>query len=127
MNAAGPKILIVEDSIVSAMMMEATINRKKPEFQVRIRKSLSGGIEELGSFEPNLVILDAILPDATAAETLAAIPIFRRAACVIVVSGDHDLKNEALRMGANDFIAKAIGENAQPFIDHINALLPQCL
>lgn len=121
-----PKILIVEDSIVSAMMMEATINRKKPEFQVRIRKSLAGGLEELARFDPDLVILDATLPDATAQETLASIPVFRRQACVIVVSGDHELEAEARRMGANDFMGKAIGENAQPFIDRVNSLLPQC-
>jgi DNA-binding response OmpR family regulator len=108
------------------MMMEATINRKKPEFQVRVRRSLSGGLEEFAKFQPNIVILDANLPDANAQETLAAVPLFRRQACVIVVSGDHELKRQALAFGANDFIGKSIGENAQPFMDHVNALIPQC-
>jgi DNA-binding response OmpR family regulator len=121
-----PKILIVEDSIVSAMMMEATINRKKPAFQVRVRRSLNGGLEEFSRFDPDLVILDAILPDATVAESLAAIPVFRQRAFVIVVSGDHELKEEALRNGANDFMGKSIGENAKPFMDRIDVLLPQC-
>jgi PleD family two-component response regulator len=125
--SAPPKILIVEDSIVSAMMMEATINRKKPDFQVRVQRSLSGGFEELATFDPDLVILDAVLPDATAEETLAAIGAFRRHARVLVVSGDHELKDEALRNGANDFMGKSIGENAQPFIDRISALVPPCV
>jgi hypothetical protein len=43
-----PKILIVEDSITSAMIMEATINRKKPDFLVRTRRSLKGAYEETG-------------------------------------------------------------------------------
>lgn len=124
----APKILIIEDSIVSAMMMEATINRKKPEFEVRVRRTLAGGLEERKQFAPNIIVLDLTLPDSpNGDETLAAISDMRKeGSCVIAVSGFHDLKGAALAAGANDFMPKTIGENIQPFIDRINALIPQC-
>lgn len=125
----GPtRILIIEDSIVSAMMMEATINRKKPEFEVRIRKSLKGGFHELTRFAPTLIILDLSLPDSpTGAEAIEAIRKFRESGiCVIAVSGYADMKEAALAAGANDFMTKGIGEDPQPFIDRINTLLPLC-
>lgn len=108
-------------------MMEATINRKKPEYEVRVRKSLKGGLEELDTFQPCLVIFDVTLPDATREESLAAISRIREKACILVVSGDHELRGEVMARGANDFMGKSIGENAQPFIERINALVPQCL
>ena len=121
-----PKILIVEDSIVSAMLMEATINRKKPEFIVRVCQTMRVGLEELESFGPSLVILDLILPDSTAEETLAALPRFKEKACVIVVSGDLEMEPAARRAGADDFMGKALGGDVQPFIDRVNALVPRC-
>lgn len=127
-NPKTPRILIVEDSIVSAMMMEATINRKKPEFAVRIRKSLKGGFEEAATFEPDLVILDLTLPDSPeGAEALQAIPALRRKSCLIAFSGRSDLQEAALAAGANEFWLKGIGEDPQPFIERITALLPKCI
>jgi two-component system NtrC family response regulator len=125
---SAPKILIIEDSIVSAMMMEATINRKQPDFVVRNRRTLKGGREELDAFEANLIILDLSLPDSPeGTEALAAIAEFRRQGrCVIAASGFHDLKEKALAAGANDFISKVIGEDPQPFMELITALLPEC-
>jgi two-component system KDP operon response regulator KdpE len=120
------KILIVEDSIVSAMLMEASINRKQPEFTVHIRKSLRGALAELALFRPHIVILDLSLPDSPPEETIAAIPLFREIACVLAVSGRLDLRHAALDAGAIDFMAKALGEDGTPLIDRLVALLPQC-
>lgn len=126
MDLGAPKILIMEDSIVSAMLMQATINRKKPDFIVMVCNSLKGGLEEFIRFRPNLVILDLTLSDSKPEETLKSIPCFRENACVIAVSGDLEYEHEARSMGANDFIGKGIGQDPQPFIEKITAVLPQC-
>jgi PleD family two-component response regulator len=121
-----PKILIVEDSIASAMLMEATINRKKPDFLVRTRRSWKGAMEEFAAFRPHLVILDLTLPDSPSEETLLKIHLLCEKACVIIFSGSPEYREEAMRAGANDFFGKGIGADPQPFIDRITNLMPQC-
>jgi len=125
-----PKILIVEDSIVSWVMMEAHIKRKNPDFDVRVRHSLRGGFEEFDRFAPNLVILDLTLPDSPqGTEALAAIPILRkRGAGVLAVSGHLDMEKASLAAGANDFAGKSVGSTSTTtFMERITALLPACL
>lgn len=121
-----PKVLIVEDSIAAAMLMEATINRKKPDFIVRTRRSFKGGIEELETFAPHLVILDLSLPDSPGENTIKELHRFCEKACVIVFSGHPEYRELVLAAGANDFFGKGIGADPQPFIDRINELMPQC-
>lgn len=125
-NSEPPKILIVEDSIASAMLMEATINRRKPDFLVRTRRSLKGALEEFETFAPHLVILDLTLPDSPSENSIKEIHRFCEKACVIVFSGSPEYREEALAAGANDFFSKGIGADPQLFIDRITNLMPQC-
>lgn len=125
MSTEGPhkRILIIEDSIVAGMLMSARIERDDPSFDVRVRKSMKGGIEEFDRFNPELVILDAGLPDSKPDQTLREIPFFKRSAKVMVITGDHLLKREAIEAGADDFMEKVIGEDPSEMFNRISALV----
>ena len=122
----APRVLIVEDSIVSAMMMEATIERKQPDAQVRVCRTLKGGLRELLDFRPHVVLLDLGLPDSPEGnKTVGASPSFAEHANVLAVSGRDDLRDAALKAGAKDFFLKGFAtEDALPFIDRVTHLLP---
>lgn len=119
------RLLIVEDSIASALIMEAQINRREPHFGVRICRTIAGAKEVWATFRPHIVLLDLYLPDSDGEETIAHLKDFSPS-CVIAMSGDPSLMIPALKAGAKDFMAKAIGENADPFLKRITDLIPAC-
>lgn len=126
MKKPPPQILIVEDSIVSALMMEATLNRKKPEFDVEIARTLRAGKEAFDRSKPAIVILDLALPDSDAHETLESINYFAPASCVLVVSGHPEYEDAARTAGAFDFMPKGIGDDPTPFIERISKMAGLC-
>lgn len=119
------RVLIVEDSMASAMIMEAQINRREPDFAVRVRRSLAGALEEWDKFKPHIVLLDLNLPDSEGVDTTKKIHEFDPS-CVIAMSADTSLKQESIDGGAKDFMGKIIGENATPFLKRITDLIPLC-
>lgn len=121
------QILIIEDSIVSALMMEATLNRKKPEINVEISRSLDSGKKCFERLKPAIVILDLGLPDSSPNETLEAIKHFIPTSKVLVVSGFPEYEKAAKNAGAFDFMPKAIGEDATPFIERISNIILKCV
>lgn len=121
------RLLIVEDSVVSAVMMEAQIHRKKPDCEVKCCLSLTRALEYLKEFRPDIVILDLDLPDSAPPQTVAVIPVFRQGgACVIAMTGHDGYEAIAREHGANDFMEKAIGSDTASLIARINKLIPSC-
>lgn len=119
------RVLIVEDSAVSAMIMEAQIHRKEPHFSVKVQRTLTGSLEEWKEFKPHVVLLDLYLPDSDAEETVKRIKDFYPS-CVIAMSGDPSLEECAMANGAKVFMEKVIGENAAPFLKRITDLSSEC-
>lgn len=119
------RVLIVEDSAVSAFIMKEQINRREPDISVRIRRSLIGAKDEWKEFQPHIVLLDLNLPDSAGEETIPHFKDFSPS-CVIAMSADPSLRQPAIEGGAIQFMEKVIGENATPFLKRITDLAPQC-
>jgi two-component system KDP operon response regulator KdpE len=117
-------VLIVEDSIVSAAMIEARLQRKAPDMVIHIRKTLKGALEELKTFRVDLVVLDLGLPDSQPEETVLHIPKFKPAKILATsASTNPDLAKAALSNGADDFMPKCFGDSGE-LVDRMEALRP---
>lgn len=119
------RILVVEDSIVSGMLMEARLNRSKPDYEVHLRKSMKGALEEMDKFDPELTLLDLSLPDSSAHETCRNILRFKsNGGKVMIITGDEEEKWNCLNAGADDFVLKAADMDPEHFIARVDKLLP---
>lgn len=104
------RILIIEDDMSSASGLKSLAERGIPAVEVRLATTLAGGIAENLMFKPELIVLDAELPDSGAFETLKQIPALRMVAGagVVVWSAyeEEALVIAAFAAGATDFLTK---------------------
>lgn len=120
------KILLIEDSAASAMLYESRLNRTAPNMAVHVRRTWAGAMDELRrGFAPTVVIVDLGLPDSDPEETIQKLGVFKPAK-VLAMSGSGDEYEELSRQnGADDYMAKVIGESTIPFMDRVIRLLPK--
>lgn len=99
------KILVVEDDVDSANILEAYLRRDG--FEVAIAEDGEKAIMVHQQWHPDLVLLDIMLPKLSGTEVLSAI---RRAGdtpvIMVTAIGDEPEKLGALRYGADDYIVK---------------------
>ncbi|MGD9022106.1 MAG: sigma-54 dependent transcriptional regulator [Lysobacterales bacterium] len=101
-----PRILMVEDSASLAAVYQAYL--QDDPYRVLTADSLGGARDALGSFQPDIVLLDIELPDGNGMDFLADVGQLRAPPRVIVMTahGSSDLAEEAVRRGASDFLTK---------------------
>lgn len=118
------KVLIVEDSLVAAAIQSAQIQRSAPDFEVRIRRSFRGALEELIEYRPDVIVLDLNLPDSCSDETIPRIPELAHlhGSKVIATSWDEGCEAPARAGGADDFMTKLIGDDSSHFLKRITDL-----
>ena len=100
-----PKVLVVEDDLDSASILEAYL--RKDGFTVQLAHDGAHAIQLHAQWQPDLVLLDIMLPMISGTDVLSTI---RRASTtpVIMVTaiGDEPNKLGALKYGADDYIVK---------------------
>ncbi|MFF7065622.1 response regulator [Pseudomonas sp. NPDC008258] len=113
-------ILIVEDDADSASILEAYL--KRDFFEVAIAEDGLKGTELHHRLQPDLVLLDMMLPFMNGAEVLNVIRK-RGSTPVIMVTaiGDEPEKLGALRYGADDYVVKPY--NPKEVVARVHAVL----
>lgn len=104
------KLLIIEDS----SGMRTIVRRIMEPFCSRIEESdsLELAIALLNVFQPDVILMDLVLPDSGYQQTLASIPEIREKAkdpVIVVVSGKvngNDVRQMAMDAGADIFASK---------------------
>ena len=102
-------VLYIEDNADNIRLVERVL-RRRPQTELRVATNASDGVQAAAGEQPDLILLDNRLPDATggdvlrqlaSAETTAGIP-------VVIVSGDSGkaIISEFLAIGAADFLEK---------------------
>ncbi len=99
-------ILIIEDDADAAEVLEAYLRRES--YTVRLMADGLSGLEQAQRWQPDLIVLDVMLPGLNGTEVLAKI---RRSSDVPVIMvtaiGDTpDHRIGALRYGADDYVVK---------------------
>lgn len=103
------KILIVEDDKFLRELLQSKLN--KEDFSISVAENGEEGIKKVKEEQPNLVLLDLILPNIDGFEVLKRIKDDPAIAAtkVIVLSnlGQKEDTDRALNLGAVDYLVKA--------------------
>jgi PAS domain S-box-containing protein len=103
------RILLVEDNPADARLIQETLT-SVPDFPFSLEQAvkLSTGIGQLAAQDPDVILLDLILPDSHGLDTFTKIQAQAPQKPIIVLSGlnDQDLADRAVRKGAQDYLVK---------------------
>ncbi len=103
-----PHTLIVEDDPDAAEMLAELI--KGEGFSTATAHSLAEARQQIALREPDLVLLDLVLPDGSGMELFAEKPEAFAGSEVVMITGHASLDTsiQALRLGATDYLVKPI-------------------
>ncbi|MBP1905314.1 two-component system alkaline phosphatase synthesis response regulator PhoP/two-component system response regulator VicR [Paenibacillus turicensis] len=99
------KILVIDDEEALRDLIELVLRREN--FQVQTAEDGKTALQMLNTFQPDLVILDLMLPDYSGYDLCKEI-VKRQAVPVIMVSAKNDIIDKVLglELGAEDYITK---------------------
>ncbi|MBO8131064.1 MAG: response regulator [Candidatus Marinimicrobia bacterium] len=102
------KILVVDDELEIIELLKEFL--KERGYQVDSAQSASETYEKITSFQPDIILLDIRLPDASGIDVLKKVKELNSKIDVIMVTGVIDKKTalKAMEMGASDYVVKPI-------------------
>ena len=107
-SSTGGRILVVDDEPHIRRVLSAILG--KSGFDVIMASDGSQGLDELGTEEVDLVILDLMMPGANGLEILSKIRSDPKRAdtpvIILTAKGQDTDRDAALAGGANDFLTK---------------------
>lgn len=111
----GPRlhrILVVEDDPVSAELMTALFETEADLFEVKIASRGSDAAMLAGSFRPDVILLDIMLPDLAGSEVFRSLKKTEGldSTKVVVISAldDEKVKREMLEQGVDAYFVKPV-------------------
>lgn len=118
------KILIVEDDIYLLKLYGEIFS--KEGFQVELAEDGKEGIEKAQIFEPEIILLDLMLPYIDGFGVLEAVkadPKTKNTKIVITTNLDSTMQRQkALSMGADKFLVKS-GDTPGNILDEVKSLI----
>ncbi len=99
-------ILIIDDERDLCRLLQSYLLRKG--YEVRIAHSLQAGMLLVKEINPHIILLDNNLPDGFGLNYLREIKLVDNNNRLIFISAMTNLKNEALSLGADEFLEKPI-------------------
>jgi DNA-binding response OmpR family regulator len=109
-DAAATRVLVIDDDDLLTNMLKDTLSRES--FEVFVANSGQEGVKNFHQLQPDVIVLDLIMPGMTgwevckAIRTVSGIPILILSAVV-----DHELVMQALDNGADDYMVKPVSSN----------------
>ena len=104
----GLTILVVEDSRFASEALRLMCQRSG----ARIRRAdcLRAADRHLATYRPGAVLIDPGLPDGSGLDLIARLAQARpKVSALLAISGDPDMREEALTRGADGFLEKPVG------------------
>ncbi len=107
------KVLVCDDSVLIRKKVIAMLEKCKCE-EIYEAKNGNVAVEQVKVHEPDLILMDIVMPEKDGIEALKEIMKIKPEAKVVMVSsvGTSDLLKQSLSSGAYDFIQKPISLNA---------------
>ena len=102
------RVMVVEDSIMLRERAVDVLNGIVGEQSVSEAGSVKEAIEKLAEFQPEIVILDLLLPDGHGLDILTSIQSTRKATYVLVMTAEpsEQYRRRAFQLGATHFFDK---------------------
>lgn len=120
MSSSKVRVLVVEDDVEGAAILEAYLAREGSE--VRIAQDGVNGLEWFHRWSPSIVLLDMMLPGIAGADLLAEIRRLGRTPVMMISAiEDESEKVGALRYGADDYVVKPC--NPREVVARVHAVL----
>jgi PAS domain S-box-containing protein len=103
------KILLVEDVDADAELILRELERTQVQFDARRVETRERFLEQLGAYEPDIILADYSLPQFSALEALRLLRQLKSDIPLILVTGSHseEVAVECMQEGAEDYILKA--------------------
>lgn len=117
------KVLIVEDEENIAQLLDMYL--EKEGFEAQVANDGAIGLELVKSFQPDLVLLDIMLPQMNGFQVLEKIRELGKTPVIMVSAlGETSDKIKALELGADDYMVKSF--DTKEVVARINAVLRRC-
>lgn len=103
------KVVIIEDEEAHFQLMKRAICKELPKTSLYHATSPVACLEELDSINPDVILVDYLLPDMTGIEFLSAIKQQECDIPVIMITGqgDEGIAVQAMKLGAQDYLVKS--------------------
>lgn len=110
-DKTAKKILVIDDEADVAELLQDYL--KTLGFRVWIALNAEAGIQMAEEFEPELILLDVMMPQIGGLDCLRMLKKLHAGVIVVMISGVHDDKTAkmALLQGAYDYLTKPIDFN----------------
>ncbi len=106
-NGAAEKILIVDDDADLTSMLELSLS--KCSYQVEVAHAALEGLRRLYAFQPDLVLLDVMMPGINGWDALRRIrEVSEVPVLMMSADGSEEHVSRGLDLGADDFLTKPI-------------------
>lgn len=115
------RVLLIEDDSNDTFLIKSALSNFQCE--IYYASSLKEGLDQKNLFDPDVILLDVNLPDASKASLSNSITNLKGSSAIIVISNyvDEKLVPECLAAGADDYIdKKLITEDTQRFLLRIS-------
>jgi len=116
--AAKKSILVVDDEPGIGIVLRVEFSLFG--YDVTTTTSGSKAIELIRTQEPDVVLLDVLMPDVSGTDVLNQVRTFSQVP-IIVFSGHAEMGRAALKIGANDYITKPF--NHELLMDKVKSVL----
>ncbi len=108
MNAAKPRVLVIEDEPQMVRFLRTTLNSQG--FSVVEAVTGQAGIEAAAFHNPDVILLDLMLPDIDGLEVIERVREWSKTPIVVISArGREEDKIAALDLGADDYVTKPFG------------------
>lgn len=116
------RVLVVDDE--PGILKVLSIELRLQGYEVESTTSGAEAIEMIRSREPDLVLLDVLMPEVSGLEVLDSVREFSRVP-IILFTANHRVIEIAMKMGGTDYITKPF--NVEHLDKKIKTLLDACL
>ncbi len=114
------RILVVEDDVKLSSQIERFLVRY--QYQVEVQNNGLAAIDQIMETQPDVVILDLMLPGADGFDICRAVRAHYRGAILMLTASEDDMDHVAgLELGADDFLIKPI--HPRVLLAHVKLLL----
>jgi DNA-binding response OmpR family regulator len=122
MNHREARLLVVDDTPENALLLEAMLSPHG--YSVTLAYSGTDGLEKVRTVQPDVVLLDILMPDMTGYEVCRRIrsnPLTRLLPVIMLTSSGNQDKVDSIEAGADDFIARPL--DPRELLSRVRSLL----
>lgn len=100
------KILIIEDEKGLREVIQQSLEKEK--FIIETAATFNDGLDKLGSYDYDCVVVDIMLPDGNGLDLISEIKAIHKKEAIIIISAKDavDDKVKGLDIGADDYLSK---------------------